>query len=80
MARGKWTTSFKDKAKAQYEADQTAAAIVAAQQGQTQQPAAAQQQLNEAWQAGYRAGWEAHQAQMQAQQYPPQNHQWQQPR
>jgi hypothetical protein len=63
MARGKWTTSYRDKGKAQYEADQTAAAIVAAQQAQ--QAPAGQQQLQEAWQAGYRAGWEAHQAAMQ---------------
>lgn len=53
--RGKWTTSYRDKGKAQYQADQIARALSMSVQ-------ATQEQLQKAWQDGYRAGWEAHRA------------------
>lgn len=45
MARGRWTASFKDRATAQYQADQIAGANEKVRQ--------------EAWQAGYAAGFQA---------------------
>jgi hypothetical protein len=45
MARGWWTTSFKDRARAQYQADQIAVADTQVQR--------------QAYQEGYQAGWQA---------------------
>jgi flagellar biosynthesis/type III secretory pathway protein FliH len=61
MARGKWNTSFRDKAKAQYQADQTAAAIAATND----------QVRQEAWQAGYAAGYQAGRDSVLGSQQPP---------
>lgn len=67
MARGKWTTSYRDKGRAQYQADQLAAALATQQQPQP----ANKEQLQQAFNDGWRAGWAAHQAAMQQQaQYP----------
>lgn len=49
MARGKWTTSYRDKAKAQYAADQIAQAT----------QAQADEIRRQAWQEGYNAGFQA---------------------
>ena len=58
MARGWWTTSFKDCWKAQYEADQ----IAQAQQGVREQA------YREGYDAGYRAGYDAGRQAQRAQQ------------
>jgi hypothetical protein len=52
MARGKWNTSFRDRARAQYQADQIAEALAGKLQSPTNHSAPADE-LNEA----YRRGW-----------------------
>lgn len=64
MARGRWTTSYRDKARAQYQADQIAQATAVN----------IEEIKRQAWQEGYAAGFQAGVAQ--AQQPPPPGYQF----